>query len=33
MGYGFLMSAVGVGAVIAALTLAIKDKGKPNYRL
>jgi MFS family permease len=31
MGYGFLMSAMGIGAVVAALSLAIKGKGKPKY--
>lgn len=31
MGYGFLMSAMGIGALIAALTLAVKSKGKPKY--
>lgn len=31
MGYGFLMSAMGVGALIGALLLAVKGRGKPKY--
>jgi len=29
LGYGFLMSAMGIGALIGALSLAVKSKGKP----
>lgn len=32
VGYGFLMSAMGMGALFAALSLAVKGKGKPKYR-
>ena len=32
MGYGFLMSAMGLGAFIGAVTLAMKSAKLPNYR-
>lgn len=32
LGYGFLMSAMGIGAFSGAMTLALKSKGTPKYR-
>jgi len=31
LGYGFLMSSMGVGALIGAVTLAVRSKGTPKY--
>ncbi|MEI6580222.1 MAG: MFS transporter [Eubacteriales bacterium] len=33
MGYGFLMSAMGLGALFGALTLAVRNTGKPKYHV